>query len=72
MKRILAGKDFDRALYALKLTDEALSATLIINFAEWCKKTGTDISPNVTGLLQEMDQTLSNSRKYTVDKERQF
>ena len=51
VQRILAGKDFDRALYALKLIDEALCARLIVNFKEWCKSTGTDISPNVTKLL---------------------
>ena len=70
VQRILAGKDFDRALYALKLIDEALSARLIVNFTEWCKSTATDLAPNVTELLQEMDQTLSNSGKNTVDKER--
>jgi len=51
VQRILAGKDFDRALYALKLIDEALSARLILNFTEWCKNTGTDIAPSVTELL---------------------
>ena len=70
VQRILAGKVFDRALYALKLIDEALSARLIANFTEWCKSTATDLIPNVTELLQEMDQTLSNSGKNTVDKER--
>ena len=55
--KILTGKDFDRALYGLKLVDEALSARLFHNFNIWCKNSGKDLELN--HLLQQLEEKLA-------------
>lgn len=37
VEKILSGRDFDRALYALKITDETLNRRFLLQFKKWCE-----------------------------------
>ena len=45
---MLTGKDFDRALYGLKLFDEVLWKRLLANFMVWCREQGIEIPDTST------------------------
>ena len=52
--QILAGKDFDRGLYALKLVDEVLNSLFLREFEVWCKLKHAILPPQFTGVLEEL------------------
>ena len=51
-QQILAGRDFDRAVYSLKLTDEVLNSRFLMNFQKWCEEKGIVIPNEVCALLE--------------------
>jgi hypothetical protein len=61
VRQILSGKDFDRALYAMKLVDEALNARLLLRFSEWCDHTGKQIPQQMTTFLDELDTAFTTN-----------
>ncbi len=53
--RMLSGKDFDRALYGLKLLEEALSEQFLQHFYARCERTGNRIPDRLSEGLTELD-----------------
>ena len=52
--QILAGKDFDRGLYAIKLVDEVLNSLFLQEFEVWCKLKHAILPPQFTSVLEEL------------------
>ena len=53
-QHILSGKDFDRAVRALKIVDEALNNRFMHQFHEWCNQNGKPITEELTQHLSEL------------------
>ncbi|WAR13564.1 hypothetical protein MAR_027744, partial [Mya arenaria] len=49
---ILTGKDFDRALTAFKMIDEALNSRLLTNFEAWCIENDIDLDEDLEEMLK--------------------
>ena len=60
---MLSGKDFDRALYGLKLLEEALSAQFLQQFYTWCERTGNRIPDRLSEGLTELESAFSGLEK---------
>lgn len=56
VQQMLAGKDFDRALYGLKLVDEALCVRFLVQFQKWCKDKGEHVPQHVMDLLVQVNE----------------
>ena len=51
---MLLGRDFDRAIYGLRLTDEVLHARFYKHFIEWCNE-NMKILPDISQLMTAAD-----------------
>ena len=50
VQKMMSGENVDRASYAMKLVDEALTSRLICWFSEWCERTASSTASfNTTG-----------------------
>ena len=58
-QQILSGKDFDRAIYGLKLVDEVLNSRFLLNFHKWCEQKGMNIPTEVAGLLRDLSDQMT-------------
>ena len=56
---MLAGKDFDRAMYELKLVDEALHIRFYRHFLIWCEQSENEISEELMALVERRANSLS-------------
>ena len=63
---MLAGKDFDRAIYELNLIDEALHRRFLIQFKTWCDKHNEMIPAELSNLLAELQCSYSENKKHDV------
>ena len=61
VQQILSGKDFDKAMQAFKLVDEALSTRFLIQFRKWCSKNNRAFSDDVHSHLHEFLERLSSN-----------
>jgi hypothetical protein len=61
-QHILSGKDFDRALRALKLVDEALSCRFMHQFNQWRGERGMVIPDQFGQLLVKLDKSFSDEQ----------
>jgi len=52
VNNILAGKDFDRAMTAFKMIDEALNTRFLINFETWCIENDKYLDEDVHTVLR--------------------
>lgn len=66
VQQILYGRDFDRALYAMKLVDEALNARLLSTFQEWCGRSSRKIPGVIAELLQELENHLQTKNEEAI------
>ena len=55
---LLAGKDFDRGLYALKLVDEVLSKRFYLQFKLWCEENQKPMPTQMTAYMNEFADVL--------------
>ncbi|MEW8548470.1 MAG: hypothetical protein AB2693_33625 [Candidatus Thiodiazotropha sp.] len=60
VQQILSGKDFDKALRAFKLVDEALSIRFLIQFKRWCSKNNRTFPDSIHDHLHEFLEKLSD------------
>lgn len=63
INNMLAGKDFDRALYALYLIDEVLHIRLLKSFKLWCNQNGKSIPKYVWKQLDSLSSASQNKSK---------
>ena len=56
---MLAGKDFDRAMYGLKLVDEALHIRFYRHFLIWCERSEKEISEELMALVERLANSVS-------------
>ncbi|XP_052801704.1 uncharacterized protein LOC128232273 [Mya arenaria] len=54
VNNILTGKDFDRALTAFKIIDEALNSRLLTNFEAWCIENDIDLDEDLGMALRNI------------------
>ncbi len=68
VQHMLRGKEYDKSLKDLIMADEALTRHLYSKFKSWCALKETDISQQVTELLQELSPmfTDNNADIYAV------
>ena len=65
VQQILSGKDFDKAMRAFKLIDEALTTRFFIQFKRWCSTNNKTIPDEVHGHLHELLDRLSQAESDT-------
>ena len=56
VQQMLCGKDFDRALYGLKIVDEALTGRFLLHFKKWCDTKSKTLPPETETLLCGLDK----------------
>ena len=66
-QQILAGKDFDRAMYAinLKLVDEVLNGRFLFQFQKWPEGNELPVPDMVCGLLFDLDDAFADKESTT-------
>ena len=60
VQNILSGKDFDRAIRAMKLVDEALTRRFLLHFENWCTQNNRAIPEELSTLLTQLRESFSN------------
>ena len=65
VQQILSGKDFDKAMRAFKLIDEALTTRFFIQFKRWCSSNNKTIPDGVHDHLHELLDRLSEAESDT-------
>ncbi|XP_052278058.1 uncharacterized protein LOC127876693 [Dreissena polymorpha] len=68
VNNILLGKDFDRALTAFKLVDEALYNRLLINFDAWCAKNNKNMASEVRMMLSDFRSMPTDTYAESLDR----
>ena len=63
VEHMLSGKDFDRAIYALKLLEEALSMQFLQQFHARCESSSKHIPPRLSEGLQELESAFLDLEK---------
>lgn len=62
VQQMLSGRDFDRALYGLKIVDEALNTQLLQQFKKWCTETERPIPEDgLSTLLSNLEKAFSGA-----------
>ena len=64
---VLTGKDFDRAIRAFKLVDEALNNKFLVQFKRWCDKNGKTIPDILLQDIAKISEMFSCSAAVTTE-----
>lgn len=65
-QHILSGKDFDRALRALRLVDEALNQRFMKHFKNWCNNKTIDFPEAVNKRFSQLHNSLEEKQDVSV------
>ena len=60
VRNILLGKDFDRAMYAMKLVDEVLHCRFFVQFNKWCEENHKTLPESIINELEDIEKYFSD------------
>jgi hypothetical protein len=64
-QQLLADKDFDRAMYAMKLVDEVLNCRCLFQLQKWSEENELPVPDKICGLLFYLDDAFADKESTT-------
>jgi len=67
VSNILTGKDFEKAVFAMKVIDEALTKRLLIQFKKWCVVHGHVVPEELDGALADLSDSFATGNSRAIE-----